>query len=229
MRNTIIFIIVLLALSSAIWGIFHLIFPVASVLMLCCTITGIAAAVTLSSGLIVASCHKSNTIKNIATAWSLNITTVALFAWTLLFAFGLGSYEDPGRILTALYVGYLIILIVGLILWLMADRGGSIAESHNTDVQTNIHERENWLNRMKQIKLSLEAIDTDARSPLNKSVTQNIDLLRNIPLQKIACNPTDDVLTACLQEMNEALVDSDLNSFELANNRLSNILKSLRL
>lgn len=181
MRNTFIFIIVLFVVSAAIWGIFNLIFPTTSTLMVFSTLSGILMAVALAYNLLLVSKHSRLTVKNASTTWCVNVCSVVLFLWTMCFTFVLGSYLAEDRSLTTLYVGYLIIIIAGIVLWVMADQGGSLAETQNAEVQSVIVDRNCMLSNLSQIKLSLESLDSDTRSELHKSMDQNIALLRKHP------------------------------------------------
>ena len=112
MRSKVIFFSTLAITCLAIWGIFNLIFTESSEMMVWCIVSGIAMSAALLSNLLVVSSTETNTVRNASLTWVLNASGIAFFAWTLFFVFLLGSYEDGERSMTALYVGYLVILIV---------------------------------------------------------------------------------------------------------------------
>lgn len=123
MRHNITLIIIFIALSLAIWGIFALIFPSSNDLMQWCVASGILMVATIMFNLLIYSSNRSLTVRNSATAWILNVSGTLLFVWTLLFTFSFGSYVDSERNLNVLYVGYLIIFLVSTIILYIAYRG----------------------------------------------------------------------------------------------------------
>ncbi len=190
MRNKVIFIIVLIAVALALCGIFHLIFPKFSAMMGWCMISGFVLIAILAYNILMVSTHENLTVKNAATTWALNSAAITFFLWTIIFVFLLGSYEDNDRSLNGLYIGYLIIFIIGITLWLMADRGGSISQAHSNAVEGNIQDRSTFINQLQLLKLKLDEIEPDTRSDAHKSLAQNIDLMRNIPSSKFSSSDT---------------------------------------
>lgn len=226
MRNSIIFTVTLVVVAIAIYGIFYFVFPETSALMTWCVVSGIAMAAILSANILLVSDHKRLTIKNAATAWVLNVFGVLFFVWTLTFVFGLGSYEDNSRSLSNLYVGYLALLIIGLSLWLMADRGGFLAHAHNDNVQDAIQGREVFLSQLNQIKLNLTANNSNDAV---HAISRNIDHLRNVPVSKFNSSEACRQLSEAILRLNEATESEDIQQIEEANKQLSFIIKSLRV
>lgn len=224
MRNKLLFGIIALVVGFAIFGIFYLVFPETTALMGWCAASGIIMAITLMANILLVSSTQSLTVKNAATAWALNLSTVVLFVWTLVFTFALGSYEDNQRSLNGLYIGYLIILILALILLLMANRGGNAAQEHNTAVQTNIADRDSLLALMRQIKLQYADIDTDPRSATNKAIAHNIDLMRNMPTNTLSSQQIFEAIT----QLKDSVATGNFADIDKANHNLSVVLKSLR-
>ena len=189
MRNKIIFFTTLAIICLAIWGIFNLIFTESSEMMVWCIVSSIAMSAALLSNLLVVSSTDTNTVRNASLTWVLNASGIAFFAWTLFFVFLLGSYEDGERSMTALYVGYLVILILSVFLMFMGGLGGSISEKHSQEVQASIQGREVFLMQLKQAIVKLEDIESDARTTNHKALTKSFDLLKNIPANRIS-DPT---------------------------------------
>lgn len=224
MRNKLVFAIIALAVGIAIFTIFYLIFPHVTALMGWCAASGIIMAITLMANIALVSSHQCLTVKNAATARVLNLTTVVLFAWTLVFTFALGSFTDDTRSLNGLYIGYLIILIIALTLLLMANRGGNAAQEHSDAVQANIASRESLLMQMHQIKVLYADIDHDPRSATYKAIEHNIDLLRCLPANAIA---SQQILEA-ISQLKNSLSTANPSDIDKANHNLSVVLKSLR-
>lgn len=229
MRNNIVFIVVLVAVCLALFGIFCLVFPTMSAMMGWCVVTGILLAVVLGCNMLMVSTHGGITVKNAATTWALNLSAICLFLWTLAFVFLFGSYLDPNRSLTGLYIGYMIIFIVGITLWLMADRGASVAQAHSDAVQSNIQGKEIYLSQLKQLKLNLEAVDADPRSTAHTALAHNIDLLRNVPSSKFSSPAVAQQLSDAIMLLDGAVDTADMVAVEKANKKLSLIINSFRL
>ncbi len=230
MRNIIIFIFVCVAVSAAIFGIFNLTFPKATELMGWCVASGIVMTIALASNVILISSHKSLTIRNAATSWCVNLTAICFFAWTLLFVFGLGDYREEGRNLNSLYIGYLIILIAGLALFFIADRGGSIAQAQNAMTEANIRGRADFLSQLNLLKLNVEQIvDTESSGEIKTLISRNIDLLRNIPASRFSSQAVSDQLSQSLMVLDEAIESNDTERIKQSSQQLTLILKSLRI
>lgn len=224
MRNSIIFTITLVVVAIAIYGIFYFVFPETTALMTWCVVSGIVMAAILSANVLLVSDHKRLSVKNAATAWVLNVFGVLLFVWTLVFAFGVGSYDDGARNLNTLYIGYLVLLILGISLWLLADRGGFLAHANDAKVQNAIQSREVFLSQLKQLKTDLTVSDDTARA-----VSRNIDLLRNVPASRFDVPETCRQLSDSILKLNEAVESGDTHQVEEANKQLTFIIKSMRV
>lgn len=228
MRNKVIFIIVLFVVCVAFYGIFNLVFPEPSALMACCIASGIVLAGVVGSNILVVSSHSSLTVKNAATTGVLYLFASFLFFWTMLFAFVLGPYEDGQRSLSGLYVGYLIILVLGLCCWLMADRGGSLAQKHSEAVDAHIDRRNLLFSEMNRLGLLLEGVETDSRSDIRRAFSQNVDLLRGIPSSVFASQGQAAELSEGITALKEAIAGKELAAISKANDQLALTLKSLR-
>ena len=229
MRSKVIFFSTLAITCLAIWGIFNLIFTESSEMMVWCIVSGIAMSAALLSNLLVVSSTETNTVRNASLTWVLNASGIAFFAWTLFFVFLLGSYEDGERSMTALYVGYLVILILSVFLMLMGCLGGSISEKHSQEVQASIQGREVFLMQLKQAIVKLEDIESDARTTNHKALTKSFDLLKNIPANRIS-DPT--VSSQVSERINSVLASIEQNDAEpiyTSIYQLSQTLKSIRL
>lgn len=229
MRNNVIFIVVLVAVCVAIFGIFSLIFPVATAMMGWCVATGILLAVVLGCNMLMVSSHGGLTVKNAATTWTLNLSSTLLFLWTLAYVFLFGSYLDADRSLNGLYIGYLVIFILGITIWLIADRGGSVAQAHSDAVQANIQGKEIYLSQLRQLKLNLESFDSDRRTVLHTSLDRNIDLLRNLPASKFSSPALSQQLSDAIMQLDNAVDTNDLAGVEKANQKLLLIINSFRI
>lgn len=229
MRNKEIFIIVFIAVALALCGILFLIFPKFSAMMGWCMISGFALIATLAYKIFMVSSHENLTVKNAATTWALYSAALTFFLWTIAFVFLFGSYKDNDRSLNGLYIGYLIIFIIGIVLWLMVDRGGSIAQAHSDVVQNNIQGRGTFINQLQLLKLKLEEIEPDTRSDAHKSLAQNIDLMRNIPSSKFSSPDTSKLISEAITTLADAIHSADIDNFTKANKNLEFTLKSFRI
>lgn len=230
MRNIIIFLFTVLAVSAAIFGIFHFIFPQTSAMMGWCVASGILVTVAMAANIILVSSHSTITPKNTATSWCINITGICLFVWTLFFVFVLGDYDMEERSLNGLYVGYLIIIIVGLAITFMADRGGYLAQAHNTEIQDMVSGREGYIAQLNQLKLNaIESMNLNPRGDNASAFSKNIDLLRNVPASKFASPIVGNQLSNAIMSIDEAIEAHDNEKIKLANHNLSLILKSIRI
>lgn len=219
-----------MAVSAAFFGIFHFIFPQTSAMMGWCVASGIIMTVALAANIILVSSHSTINPKNTATSWCINTTAICLFVWTLFFVFVLGDYNMEERSLNGLYVGYLIILIAGLAITFMADRGGNLAQTHNTEVQDMVRGREGYIVQLSQLKLNaIESMKLDPRGDNAAAFSRNIDLLRNIPASKLASPIVGNQLSEVIMTIDEAIEAHDNEKIKLANHNLSLILKSIRL
>lgn len=219
-----------MAVSAAIFGIFHFIFPQTSSMMGWCVASGILMTVALAANIILVSSHSTITPKNTATSWCINVTAICLFVWTLFFVFVLGDYNMEERSLNGLYVGYLIILIAGLAITFMADRGGNLAQTHNTEVQDMVRGRDGYIAQLSQLKLNaIECMNLDPRGDSASGFSRNIDLLRNIPASRIVSPIVGNQLSNAIMSIDEAIEAHDNEKIKLANHNLSLILKSIRL
>ena len=229
MRNKIIFFTTLAIICLAIWGIFNLIFTESSEMMVWCIVSGIAMSAALLSNLLVVSSTDTNTARNASLTWVLNASGIAFFAWTLFFVFLLGSYEDGERSMTALYVGYLVILILSVFLMFMGGLGGSISEKHSQEVQASIQGREVFLMQLKQAIVKLEDIESDARTTNHKALTKSFDLLKNIPANRISDPTVSSQVSERINSVLASIEQNDAESVYSSIYQLSQTLKSIRL
>lgn len=229
MRNKIIFIITVVVVCVAVYGIFNLVFPEPSTLMGWCVASGIVMTAILASNVLIVSHHNKLTIKNAATTWALNLSGILFFVWTLIFIFGFGSYQDNERSLNGLYIGYLIILVIGIAIWLLADSGGSLAQAHSKSIQTSIQSRDQLVSQLKQLKLALEVVDKDTRSPLHIAFSQNIEMMRNIPTSIISNPNVSQQLSSSIINLSQSIDSGEIATIEDNNNHLSFIIKSFRI
>ncbi|MDE6384003.1 MAG: hypothetical protein K2K79_06610 [Paramuribaculum sp.] len=229
MRNNVIFIVVLVAVCVAIFGIFSLIFPAATAMMGWCVATGVFLAVALACIVYMVSTHGGLTVKNAAATWAVNISATLLFLWTITYVFLCGSYLDADRSLNGLYIGYLVIFILGITIWFMADRGGSVAQAHSDVVQGNIQGKECYLSQLRQLKLNLEALDTDPRSAARLALDRNIDLLRNVPSSKFSSPAICQQLSDAIMQFDNAVDTNDMAGVEKYAQKLSLLINSIRL
>ena len=229
MRKKIIFFTTLAIICLAIWSIFNLIFTESSEMMVWCIVSGIAMSATLLSNLLVVSSTETNTVRNASLTWVLNASGIAFFAWTLFFVFLLGSYEDGERSMTALYVGYLVILILSVFLMFMGGLGGSISEKHSQEVQASIQGREVFLMQLKQAIVKLEDIESDARTTNHKALTKSFDLLKNIPANRISDPTVSSQVSERINSVLASIEQNDAESVYSSIYQLSQTLKSIRL
>ena len=198
-------------------------------MMVWCIVSGIAMSAALLSNLLVVSSTETNTVRNASLTWVLNASGIAFFAWTLFFVFLLGSYEDGERSMTALYVGYLIILIACVFLTFMGGWGGSISEKHSQEVQASIQGREVFLMQLKQAIVKLEDIESDARTTNHKALTKSFDLLKNIPANRISDPAVSSQLSEKISSVLASIEQNDAESVYSSIYQLSQTLKSIRL
>ena len=229
MRSKVIFFSTLAITCLAIWGIFNLIFTESSEMMVWCIVSGIAMSAALLSNLLVVSSTETNTVRNASLTWVLNASGIAFFAWTLFFVFLLGSYEDGERSMTALYVGYLVILILSVFLMFMGGLGGSISEKHSQEVQASIQGREVFLMQLKQAIVKLEDIESDARTTNHKALTKSFDLLKNIPANRISDPTVSSQVSERINSVLASIEQNDAESVYSSIYQLSQTLKSIRL
>lgn len=230
MRNIIVFLFVCVAVSAAIFGIFYLIFPHASELMGWCVASGIIMTIALAGNIVIISRHRSLTVKNAATSWCVNVTAICLFVWTLVYVFGFGDYRADDRNLNGLYVGYLIILIVGLVLFFLADRGGSVAKAHNAATEANIQGRESFLAQLNQLKLNAEQnAAADSSGEIKTLISRNIDLLRNAPASRFSSQIVCNQISQAIMDLDGAIESQDPGKIIQTHRQLSLILKSIRI
>ena len=229
MRSKVIFFSTLAITCLAIWGIFNLIFTESSEMMVWCIVSGIAMSAALLSNLLVVSSTETNTVRNASLTWVLNASGIAFFAWTLFFVFLLGSYEDGERSMTALYVGYLVILILSVFLMFMGGLGGSISAKHSQEVQASIQGREVFLMQLKQAIVKLEEIETDARTDNHKALAKSFDLLKNIPANRISDPAVSSQLSEKISSVLASIEQNDAESVYSSIYQLSQTLKSIRL
>ena len=229
MRSKVIFFSTLAITCLAIWGIFNLIFTESSEMMVWCIVSGIAMSAALLSNLLVVSSTETNTVRNASLTWVLNASGIAFFAWTLFFVFLLGSYEDGERSMTALYVGYLVILIVSVCLMFMGGWGGSISEKHSQEVQASIQGREVFLMQLKQAIVKLEDIESDARTTNHKALTKSFDLLKNIPANRISDPTVSSQLSEKINSVIASVEQNDAESISTSIRDLVQTLKAVRL
>lgn len=228
MRNKILFGIIAVVVSVAIFEIFNLVFPEMTALMGWCSASGIIMAVTLLSNIALVSSPQRLNVKNASTVWVLNVSAVVLFAWTLVYTFALGSYLDIERSLSGLYIGYLVIVIIALILLLMANRGGSVAQEHSDAVEATIASRDSLLMQMRQIQLQYANIDNNPRSVVKKAIEQNIDLLRSLPANVFTNKELSLQLFDAIKELKDSISAENLTDIDKVNHNLSLVLKSFR-
>ena len=198
-------------------------------MMVWCIVSGIAMSAALLSNLLVVSSTETNTVRNASLTWVLNASGIAFFAWTLFFVFLLGSYEDGERSMTALYVGYLIILIACVFLTFMGGWGGSISEKHSQEVQASIQGREVFLMQLKQAIVKLEDIESDARTTNHKALTKSFDLLKNIPANRISDPTVSSQVSERINSVLASIEQNDAESVYSSIYQLSQTLKSIRL
>ena len=218
-----------MAVCVAIFGIFSLIFPAATAMMGWCVATGIFLAVVSGCIVYMVSTHGGLTVKNAAAGWAVNISATLLFLWTITYVFLCGSYLDAERSLNGLYIGYLVIFILGIIIWFMADRGGSVAQTHSDAVQSNIQGKEIYLSQLRQLKLNLESLGTDPRSAACLALDRNIDLLRNVPSSKFSSPAICQQLSDAVMRLDNAVDTNDMDGVEKSNQKLSLVINSIRL
>ena len=198
-------------------------------MMVWCIVSGIAMSAALLSNLLVVSSTETNTVRNASLTWVLNASGIAFFAWTLFFVFLLGSYEDGERSMTALYVGYLVILIVSVCLMFMGGWGGSISEKYSQEVQASIQGREVFLMQLKQAIVKLEDIESDARTTNHKALTKSFDLLKNIPANRISDPTVSSQVSERINSVLASIEQNDAESVYSSIYQLSQTLKSIRL
>ena len=198
-------------------------------MMVWCIVSGIAMSAALLSNLLVLSSTDTNTVRNASLTWVLNASGIAFFAWTLFFVFLLGSYEDGERSMTALYVGYLVILILSVFLMFMGGLGGSISEKHSQEVQASIQGREVFLMQLKQAIVKLEDIESDARTTNHKALTKSFDLLKNIPANRISDPTVSSQVSEKINSVIASVEQNDAESIYTSIYQLSQTLKSIRL
>ena len=198
-------------------------------MMVWCIVSGIAMSAALLSNLLVVSSTETNTVRNASLTWVLNASGIAFFAWTLFFVFLLGSYEDGERSMTALYVGYLVILIASVFLTFMGGWGGSISEKHSQEVQASIQGRDVFIMQLKQAIVKLEEIETDARTDNHKAFAKSFDLLKNIPANRISDPTVSSQVSERINSVLASIEQNDTESVYSSIYQLSQTLKSIGL
>ena len=229
MRNITTFIITVLCVSAALWGIFYLIFPEPTTLMTWNIVTGILATILLSLNLALNTSEKSLTVKNASSTIVLNTVGINLFIWTIVFTFALGKFDDAQRSLNTLYIGYLIILIVGGVCFAVTHTGASVAEEKNKEVQTVLTCKQSVISQLNALKLQMAEVDTDARSDSHKALSNCIDVMRSVPANALSGNSIIAQQLVCgIEALTDAIISSNQVGIQQSIKKITFAINSLK-
>ncbi len=225
MRNKILYYGLLLVAFVAMWGIFSLIFPAVTTLMVLNAVSGMLMLGVLSLNFLMTTSLSRLTVKNAATLNVLNWSAVGLFVWTLVFTFLLGDYNEEDRVLKDLCIGYLVIVVLTAICIVMADRGATYAEEHNTKFQEVQDCKAAYVDKLQTMQTSLLGIDPNPRSDVNKSLSQCVSKLRAIPvsrfqIENIVLTEKIETLQKAIEAKNVTEISAQISSLYLS---MSNI------
>lgn len=227
MRNKIVFGVVLALVCIAIWLFFYLIMGGTGELMYMNVFSGIIFAIVLGVNLLVVSKYCKATVKNTATLYILSIGAGVLFLWTLFLTCFLYSKEENDFDL--LYEGYLVIAVIIGILFLMADRGGSIAQSHSDEVQKAIDYKSSFLTRLRSAQLRLASLDPDSFSDANVTMSQCVSLLQSTPNRRLNAQVVNETgLEAAIDELFSCINKRDIPGIQKNLTELENIITVIK-
>lgn len=218
------FAIFFIIISLCLFGIFHLIFPEYSVMMIWCTISGIALIATILGGVFLTSSKSSFDIKNTSSLWVLNVASLLLFLWTLVFVFIVGDYSDQSRSMDGLYIGYLIIIGLTSIVFIIASRGASVAQSHSNEIQERVVAKEDLLHILVRNLSEVEELFSNPRASEVKDYKLAIDLLRRMPNSSII-KASD--LYSKINGLSDIIGEKDIEKVNTSISDLTKYLKSI--
>lgn len=212
-----------IVISLCLFGIFHLIFPEYGEMMIWCTISGIALIATILGGVFLTSSKNSFDIKNTSSLWVLNFASLALFLWTLVFVFLVGDYNEPARSMDGLYIGYLIIIGLTSIVFIIACRGASVAQSHSNEIQERVVAKEELLHILVRNLSGIEELFSNPGASEVKDYKNAVNLLRRMPNSSII---TANDLQAIINVLSDDIAAKDINKVSHSIFNLTKYLKS---
>ncbi len=227
MNNIAKIILTLAVICIAIAGVFHLIFPTFVALEALCSLTGILFASTVFFNLWSVTSSVRMPVRVVSRNIVIYIILGLSFLWTLLFTFVSDDWAAPDRNLKTLYIGYLILLIVGSTVWLIADFGGSAAQSKSDSVQSLIAEREQLLVLIDRIMLVTDSWNNGAKSEANRILSESKSHLRAVPAGKLKDTTACADIKVSLSALQSAVESADIATIKETNLKLINKLKSL--
>lgn len=214
-------IILSIIAALCIFGVFHLIFPEYSALMIWCTITGVLAVCSaIGTGYLVTSDDNFD-IKNSATVWTLTTASFCFFVWSLIYAFIVCDYKDSLQKLNGLYIGYLVLLIISAVVFVISNRGGAYAQERSEIIQEKLMSKQEVISKLSSHLAKVESMLDDSQINEIKEYKMCIDRLRRLPANRFSQRN----FNAPIDEVTEAILSNDADKTIQAIKRLNIMLK----
>lgn len=221
-RHVNIFLIIVVALCM--FGIFALIFPDFSAMMILCTVTGTILASLLICGINLSTSASELHPKNTSSLWVATAGGILLFAWTLIYVFLCGDYSDSQRSLDGLYIGYLIVLVITVVSYFSVSRGSEVAQFHSDMIQQRIVTKQELI---QDLQRNFTTVEEYYGSPSDeiKEYRMCIDLLRRLPNSVIENTSITSRISDAIYEVVSNLADTEATKRNIT--KLKHVLKSL--
>jgi len=226
MKNKVFFTIFVLIECFIVWMVFYLVFPAVTSMMMWSVISGMVMVVVLSVNLLIPTSLRFLNLQNTSALIIANISSVAQFVWTVIFAFLLGDYNDSNRNLATLYIGYLVLLAICLFFMMIGKHGGYIAERENLAVQNYGLTKDAIIGKMRSTMTLIEGLDNNPRSDIRKSFSHSIDIFRTFSASIVMAHGNE--ISDFIEQINIKVHSGNLPELEHEINTFNNYLKLLK-
>lgn len=217
-----IFLIIVIALC--LFGIFALIFPDFSAMMILCTVTGTILAALLICGINLSTSASELHPKNTSSLWVATAGGILLFAWTLIYVFLCGNYSDSQRSLNGLYIGYLIVVVITVVCYYSVSRGSEVAQFHSDTIQQRIVSKQELIHDLQSNFTTVEEYYGSSSDEI-KEYRMCIDRLRRLPISTFENGSNTSRISDGVYDVISNLPDKEITKRNIT--KLNIALKSL--
>ncbi len=183
MNNKITSALVLLCAIVCTIIVFHLVFDEHTKLFYINVVTTCVCEIILLANIPILSSTRLLTFKNAATSYVLDIYAVVLFLWTVVYS----SFVKEEGDFNILYIGMLVLTVVGVVAFGMTSTGGRVMEAEQERHEAVAAYKRECLVSLDNFRQNAAELLAANGSEWNDSTLR----LLNLVLDKIACIPSD--------------------------------------
>ena len=225
MNNIAKYLLIVFIIGGAIFSIFYLIFTEVTSQMIWCVISAILFTGAIFSNMLTVTSSKRLTVKKVSLDMMLYLVSGVFFGWTLLYVFLSDKWSDPERDLTTLYIGYLIILVIGTILIYASDIGGNLAQNENENIQSQITSKRILVNKVNGIILKSNTHSSTNNRDINRMLGNIRSMIQSIPSSSFKTPNTFPEIEISLCKLETSISNGDETGIKVSSKNCMNTIK----